>query len=95
MDTQFQDLQWVVERAIKQFRANKNRRVSALFRDLKKNPHFALFGDFSMLWAISEAMKKLHLPIHRTQFSFASRQSKEYMGMSRKEKRWWLDTLVQ
>lgn len=95
MDTQFQDLQWVTDRAKKQLKENKNRRISALFRDLKKNPHFTLFGDYSILWAVSEAMRQIHMERVRSQFTFASRQSKEYMSMSKKEKRWWLDTLCQ
>jgi len=94
MDIRYQDLDWVTTRALKELKKNKNRRISALFRTLRKNPNVRFFGDFSILWAISEAMRKLMLPIKRGPFTFASRQSKEYMSLSKKEKRWWLDTLT-
>lgn len=94
MDTQFQDIEWVTTRATKDFKQNKNRRISSLFRDLRKNPHFSLLGDYGILWAIAKAMDSVGVKRKRDQFITALQYSSEYKGSTRKEKRIWLDNLT-
>jgi len=90
--SEFQDLQWVITRAKKSFTDNPKRRVSALYRDLRKNKSFSLFGDYFILWAIAKAMKDLGMKRVRKQFWNAAKQSQEFQETPLKSQ--WLDTLT-
>lgn len=93
MDNQFQDLSWVVSRAKEDLSKNPNRRISSLYRDLRKNKHYSLFGDYFILWAIAKAMVLLGRKRVRKQFWNAARQSKEYNESPIKIL--WLDNLMR
>lgn len=92
--TQFQDLQWVIDRATVQFKREPNRRISSLFRDLRNNPHFSLFGDYGILWAIAKAMDVLGTKRVREQFGYAAKQSSEFRVLQKREKMLWLDAMT-
>lgn len=90
---QFQDLDWVIRRCDKELASNKNRRVSALFRTLRKNPHYSLLGDYFLMWAIAKALHDRGLKRSRNVFSLALRQSEEYRRTSSKIA--WLDAFTE
>ena len=92
VDTQFQDLQWIIDRSTKQFKKNSKRRLSSVLRDFRKHRNFSLLGDYSILWAIAWTMEKLKLPRKRKQFYNACRQSEEFRQTPIKSK--WLDTFT-
>lgn len=92
MKNQFQDLTWVITRAKSQLEHTPKRRISALYRDLRKIPTFSLFGDYFILWAIAKAMCDLKMKRNRHQFWYAAKQSKEYQETP--SKGMWLDNFV-
>lgn len=94
MDTQFQDLQWVIDRCVIQFKREPNRRISSLFRDLRKNTHFSLLGDYGILWAIAKTMDMLNMKRIRNQFGTAARQSPEFRELPKREKMMWLENFT-
>lgn len=97
MRTQFQDIDWVIVAAQKDLSKNKNRRISALFRDLRKNKRYSLLGDYFILWSIAKAMDNLGMDREKRQdqFSRAARQSLEYKLITRKEKSEWVARLTK
>lgn len=94
MDTQFQDLQWVIDRCLIQFKREPNRRLSSLFRQLRKNPHFTLLGDYGILWAMAKTMDIMGKERIRKQFYNAAKQSPEFKENRKRDKALWLDNLV-
>lgn len=93
MDTQFQDLQWVIDRCIKEFSTKPNREITPLFRLLRSNNHYSLFGDYFLLWSMAEALRLLNKPIKRNLFSRACLKSEEYRGLQKNEKMQWLNSI--
>lgn len=81
--TQYQDARWVIEEAVRFLQKNQRRRVSAMFRDLRKKPYLSLFGDYVILSGIALAYRELSLPMVREHFIYAIKFSKE---MSKLEK---------
>ena len=94
MDLHFQDLQWVIDRATKEFKTNKKRRISSLFRDLRTNKSYSFFGDYFILWAIAKTMQNLDIPRKRKPMWNGCRNSQEFKQASGHDRRWWLNTLL-
>jgi hypothetical protein len=94
MDIHFQDLQWVIDKSTKEFKRDPHRRISSLFRDLRKHAAYSFFGDYSLLWAIAESQRQVGLKPVREQFVTACQYSTEYKNIRRQEKMWWLNNFV-
>lgn len=91
--TEYQDQQWVIEKAVKQLAENKNRRISAMFREFRAYPHYSLLGDYILLASIAGALRQLSLPFKRGDFSRAMRKTEEFADVGRGELRDLLDQL--
>lgn len=94
-DTQFQDLNWARPRIQAQILHNKKRgsnsSLSGLFSMLRKQRHFSLLGDYPLFWIIMDETKEKS----KTKIKTALRKSEEYRSVSKKEKMWWLNSLMQ
>lgn len=95
MDTQFQDLQWIIDRAKKEFRSKPTREIAPLFRDLRTNKKYSLFGDYFILWAMAEALIQLKRNPSRDTFTRAARYSDEFRLSSKRDKIMWLDNICR
>ena len=93
MDTQFQDLQWVIDRAKKEFQDKPTREISPLYRELRANKKYSLFGDYFILWAMGEALRQLGRVPNRNTFTTACGKSEEFRGLPKKQKMWWLNNV--
>lgn len=93
--TQYQDLEWVVTRCEHEFANNKNRRISALFRDLRRNKNYSLLGDYFLFWAIAQALKNKNIKRSRANFSYALMQSDEYKALQKRDKVAWISTFME
>jgi hypothetical protein len=91
MNNHFQDLEWVIVRAGEAFMKDKKRSVSALFRKLRRNEHYSLFGDWFIFWAIAIGAQKNKVHKKRNEWGYAMRQSEEFLSIPRNEKQQWLD----
>jgi len=91
MDTHFQDLQWVIDRSTKQFKAEPNKEIAPLFKNLRKDETYSLLGDYFILWAMSESLRQIHRPVSRNAFKVACRYSEEYKQLGKRDKMMWLD----
>lgn len=94
METQFQDSVWIREEATKMLKVNKNRRISAMFRDLKKKAYLSIFGDYIFFSEIIQAIKSLKLPLVREQVSYAFQFSPELSQLQKRMKTSLLNTLT-
>lgn len=91
-DNEFQDLHWVEITVKKELIREPNRRMSALFRNIRKNKNYSLIGDYGILWTIAKVIHDLHLKRGRKTFWQAAQYSEEYKHIPRNEKQQWLDT---
>ncbi len=72
--------------------SNKNRRLSALFRDIRKMSSTQLIGDWPIMSLIIQYASKLRT-LSQNEISNMARNSKEYKVMSYGQRRLFTKTL--
>lgn len=87
------DGNWIVEDSLKQLQKNNNRSISAMFRKFRKNKHFSIFGDHTILTGILTALKQLNIERSQKSFLYACQQSTEFLELTGVDKKWWSGSL--
>ena len=88
------DLHFAKEKVYKDLKENKNRRLSALFRIIRKTDSVGGIGDWpimSMILQVVSRFKKLK----RIEIRNLCRQSEEYQEMARGNKIRFTDSLIE
>ena len=88
------DLSFAKEKIIKDLKENKKRRLSALFRDLRKMDSILGIGDWSVMSIIVQQASKFR-KLSQYEVWTLCKQSKEYKGMLYGEKQRFSKSLWQ
>lgn len=90
---EYQDAEWIYERAKHELKLKPFRTFSGLFNDYRVMPHFSYIGDYVMLFEIKKAMNEAGHRNNRRMVKHACHQSEEYRSLLKNEKQSWLDEL--
>lgn len=91
---QFQDLEWIIPKIIRDFSRNPNKRISATFRFFRNHPHLSLVGDYPILATITHTVLSLGITLTRNEVLYAFNFSDELKHLPRNEKTKLLDQLL-
>lgn len=86
MKTELQGLDFFEEKVKRLLIRNKNRSVSALFRQLRSNSKLSLIGDYPILSFIFDLARRLDINYRKNIISYSLNQSAELKPLQKKEK---------
>jgi hypothetical protein len=92
-----QDLQAAYNFCNKQFEKNPNRRLTSLFRDLRKRGELSNFGDYLLMSVVVDCSPNAEKDslIFRKTINNMCLNSKEYKELGKRAKMSWIDNLVK